>query len=70
MNTIQVFEVMASRPIPTKNIYGVDKRYAFTVKRAECLAELVGIMKVGCGIEEDEFGMSDAGDTLSELYGR
>jgi hypothetical protein len=70
MNTLQVLEVMATRPIPTKNIYGVDKRYAFTVKRAESLAELIGILKVGCGMEEDEFGLMDAGETLSELYGR
>lgn len=70
MNTIQILEIMSSRPIPTKNIYGVDKRYLFTVKRAESLAELVGILKVGCGIEEDEFGITDAGETLSELYGR
>jgi hypothetical protein len=68
--TLQVMEVLASRPIPTKNIYGVDKRYIFTIRRAESLAELIGILKVGCGIEENEFGLTDAGETLSELYGR
>ena len=69
MNALEALDILASRPIPTKNIYGVDKRYVFTVKRAERLAEIIGILKVGVGIEDEEFGLAEAGDTLSELYG-